>query len=134
MERIYPQMWLEVSKEIREHLAKVFNLTRTGTSEIRNETVISDGYTIEDLGGITAEKMAEYVGYPNSFHILWAICQKKAELELNPPKIITELKQVIHNIDNPIPLSERFCDECDSKGIRHKSYCSKAKNYAKKNK
>lgn len=98
-DRIVPQQWMLVSREIREHLAVIFHLGRSGITEVHNEQVVTDGRTNEDLSSITAASMAEYTGYgadyfekPHpedqiapSFGRLWELSVAKAHSELNPP-------------------------------------------------
>lgn len=122
MEKIYQQHWIELPKDIREHLAKVLGIPMSGIREIRDNTVISDGHTNEDLRVITAEKMADYVGSDGDFNHLWTVTVSKAKYELNPP---------IH-VGGGFPAAlekeveaKKFCDSCDSKGVRHKKECPK---------
>lgn len=102
MERVYQQNWIELPKDIREHLQKVFGIIRTGISEVRDNTLISDGITNEDLGVITSVKMAEYVGSMDTFSRLWDISISKAKYELNPPIEI--------NLDNMKEVSNEEFD------------------------
>jgi len=131
MERIFQQHWIEYPKDIREHLAKVFNLQRTGISEIRDNTVVSDGYTNDDLRGITQQKMIDYVGSDGDFNHLWKVSISKAKFELHPP--LFEIKSNVSIAEVPIQIPERiidspnaikpFCSQCDSKGVKHKKIC-----------
>ncbi len=84
-DRILVPHWISLKKEIRVHLVKVFNLTATGIAEIRDQSVISDGYSNSDLDKITAAKMAEYVGSNESFPRLWELTLAKVHYELHPP-------------------------------------------------
>lgn len=136
-DRILVPHWVSLEKEVRQHLAKVFNLTATGIAEIRDQTVISDGYSNADLDKITAAKMAEYVGSNESFPRLWEITLAKVKYELHPPVDLEEIKEpevIIPiqipertlNSPNPIEVnSDKFCQTCDSKGVRHKKECPK---------
>lgn len=87
-DRIFPHIWLEAPRDIREHLAEVFGVQQTGPTEIKDDRVVSDGRTIEDLAVITAERMAEYVGSVEPFPRLWELTLAKARAELNPPVAI----------------------------------------------
>lgn len=82
---VHTQLWMSLPVEIREHLAKTFGIERNGIREIRDQTVISDGFKQEDLLGFTASKMAEYVGSEEPFPRLWELTIAKAKYELNPP-------------------------------------------------
>ena len=72
-------------RDIRDHLATVFGVERNGVAEIRDQVIVSDGRSQEDLLAITTEKMAEYVGSEESFPRLWELTCAKAKHELNPP-------------------------------------------------
>ncbi len=93
MEKIYSQHWIDLPQATRNHLVKVFNIPLTGITEIRDQTVVSDGHTNSDLQAITLEKMAAYVGSPAtlSFSRLWEITLSKIKYELNPP--VLEIKK-----------------------------------------
>lgn len=129
MEKIYQQVWIDLPKPTRIHLAKVFGLIPNGIAEIRDQVVISDGYTNDDLSKITAPKMAEYVGSTESFSRLWELTLAKVRYELNPPiNLEEEIKreQVISSVQSSTPVvKEKFCDFCDAKGVKHKSICTK---------
>ena len=64
MERIYPAVWLALPKETREHLAKVFGISASGITEVRDQSVVSDGFTVEDLGTHSEAS----VDYPDFAH------------------------------------------------------------------
>lgn len=85
MDKILPQVFMLLKKEERDLVAKVFGLVKNGVSEIRDQEVISDGHTLEDLSAITADKMASYVGSMESFSRLWELTVAKIHSELNPP-------------------------------------------------
>lgn len=143
MDKIYSHYWIEQPKDIREHLMKVFGISRSGISEIRDQTLISDGVTNEDLRMITSEKMAEYVGSVEAFSRLWELTIAKARYELNPPieipqsveeelVLIPEVAESL--IPKPIEIVENnpgvkpWCDSCDSKARFHKVGCPKKEN------
>ncbi len=84
-EQIYPQIWMLNPKEIRDHLAIVFGVEQSSATEVRDETVISDGRNEIDLKAITLEKMCEYIGSQEEFHRAWTITLAKAKHELHPP-------------------------------------------------
>lgn len=91
-DKIVPQAFMLLPREIREHLAKVFEIPRTGVTEIRDDQVISDGRTQDDLNTITSAKMADYVGSEESFGRLWELSIAKAKHELYPP--VGEIKKI----------------------------------------
>ena len=85
MNQIYQQVWISLDKEIRNLLAKDLKIMRTGITEIRDQVVISDGFTNDDLKQITLEKMCEYIGSQETFSRAWELTIAKAKSILNPP-------------------------------------------------
>lgn len=84
-DRVLQQLWMLLPREQRRHLVTVFDIPHSGVSEIKDQTVISDGHTQEDLMAITAEKMELYVGSKETFPRLWELTVAKCHYELNPP-------------------------------------------------
>lgn len=77
-------MMLEIP--FKQKLVEVFNIIKTGSSEIRDNHVVSDGYTQSDLKAITLEKMNAYIGSEeSSFLRAWEVTLSKVNFELNPP-------------------------------------------------
>ncbi len=85
MNNVPPQLWMQLEKEIRIHLAEVFQLQRTGPTEVRDNVAISDGFSVEDLKGITVEKMNAYIGSEETLARGWELSCSKARYELHPP-------------------------------------------------
>ena len=96
MELIYPAVWMALPKEVKVHLAKVFGLSPTGITEVRDNTVVSDGYTIDDLRKISRENMCNYIGSEETFLRAWEITLSKVHTELHPGVI--EIKDVISSV------------------------------------
>ena len=86
-QKISAPLWMLLPKEEREHLVKVFHLTKTGPVEVYNEMVKADGYSDGDLSVITKESMSAYTGSPVDmpFHRLWEVTLSKCNYELHPP-------------------------------------------------
>lgn len=84
-QRILPGQFMHQPKEIREYLSRMWDLPRSGISEIRDQEVVSDGHTYEDLAVITLQKMTEYIGSEESFARAWELTCMKAHYELHPP-------------------------------------------------
>jgi len=89
---IYPAMWMALKKEIRNKLVEVFGINKTGVSEIRDQTILSDGYTGEDLKVISLEAMCKYIGSQETFLRAWETTLQKIDLELNPPVLTFQEK------------------------------------------
>lgn len=85
LEKIYPHIFIQVPKDLRDYIAKVFGVKQSGITEVRDSTVISDGRTVEDLSVINEETMEAYVGSKETFARLWEITISKAKSELYPP-------------------------------------------------
>lgn len=99
---IVPQLWMMVPKKERDLIAKEFNLSKTGITEVVNEDVITDGYRAEDLAGITIEKMANFIGSEESYMRSWELTVMKAHSLLNPPEVFIgspdELQEKLMNL------------------------------------
>lgn len=76
---------MHISKEVRDYLAAMWKIPQSGITEIRDQTVLSDGHTYDDLSVITLEKMTEYIGSEESFARAWELTVMKAYSELHPP-------------------------------------------------
>jgi len=95
-----PQLWMQLDAAIRAELVSTFSIKKTGITEIRDQTLISDGYSVEDLKAITLEKMNEYIGSnEESFSRAWEITCSKAKSIVYPP-IAMEVPPT------PIPLPD----------------------------
>ncbi len=91
-EKVVPQQWMLLSKEVRELLAKEFHIPFSGVVEIRDQELITDGRTVQDLEKLNAESMAAYVGSEESFSRLFELTIAKAKSVLNPP--VGEIKAI----------------------------------------
>jgi len=85
MEKIYPQVWINLPKETKEVLIKAFDIPRTGITEIVDQRVVNDGYSEADLSAISLEKMIAYIGSTETFHRAWELTLAKVHSELHPP-------------------------------------------------
>lgn len=97
----------------------MWKIPRSGVSEVRDQTVISDGHTYEDLLAITHERMNEYIGSEETFARAWEITVAKAYSELHPPigviKGNVEDSEIQSNEDIEILKSENIAGN-DSQG------------------
>lgn len=100
--------WMSVPKQTRVNLALALGLKPSKFTEVASTQhgmkEISDGFTDDDLLGITTEKMQEYMLSPNeNFDELWMMCIDKAtprewvevdtplqELPVEEPKAVPE--------------------------------------------
>jgi hypothetical protein len=113
-ERILPGQFMHVSKEVRDYLAAMWKIPRSGITEIRDQDVISDGHTYEDLASITHEMMNKFVGSEESFARAWELTVMKAYSELHPPvgTIGGDVEKQLYD-DTPTPVSEELKDIVD---------------------
>lgn len=51
------KQWMEIPKEVRERIAKDFNLPKTGRLGIAGNKIISDGYTQDDIKKVTLQNL-----------------------------------------------------------------------------
>ncbi len=72
-------------KDIRAHLAYIFDIPVSAATEIRDQELITDGRTIADLEALSKERMCEYIGSEESFDRAFELTVAKARAELNPP-------------------------------------------------
>lgn len=86
------QLWMLLDKSIKNHLVKVFDIKRTGITEIRDQVLVLDGYSNDDLKAITLEKMNEYIGSQETFPRAWELTCAKAKYEINPPIDLSALQ------------------------------------------
>lgn len=99
-ERILPQMWMQLEKPIRLQIVKDFDIPRTGITEIRDQEVISDGYSVNDLSTITLEKMTSYIGSEETFPRAWEITCSKAKSIVYPANTLNPV-EVFPMADEP---------------------------------
>lgn len=86
IEKLYTPNWTDLDPKIRHHLREVFNVKKSGNTEIRDQVLISDGTTNEDLwNAFTIESMCKYIGSKETFARAWEITVSKAKYEINPP-------------------------------------------------
>lgn len=114
-EQITPQLWMLLSRETRDHLIKEFKVPKSGMTEIRNEELLSDGRTLEDLKVINSESMANYVGSDESFGRLFELTLAKSHAELHPPVGTISRPQdeepvVPPKVENALIQEERVAD------------------------
>ncbi len=95
-----------LEKDVKDHLVKIFDLKRSGITEIRDQEVIRDGYSDEDLKAITLEKMIEYVGSEETFPRAWELTCAKVKYELHPPIFIKSVPPDEEKVDEATPVPQ----------------------------
>jgi hypothetical protein len=129
--QIFPHLWMHLPREERLVLADHFKLVRTGITEVKDQTVITDGYTTADLSVITAEAMAEFVGssvVDTSFTRLWEITCAKAHSIVNPPVGVITSDGLMDDTLVAPPYGEKTCEICGCKmagpGVDENTVCA----------
>lgn len=102
-ERILPGQFMNLSKELRDHIAGVFHVAQSGATEVRNDEVVSDGRTFEDLAVITKEAMLEYVGSTEDFLRAWELTVRKAYSELHPSMGVIRASAPAADLEPTVP-------------------------------
>ena len=63
-------VWLSLDKSIREQLARIFEMTKSGVSEVINDIyssrIVCDGFIEKDLMCITVEKLQNFLNSEES--------------------------------------------------------------------
>ena len=52
--------WVSIAQETRDKIASMLELKRSGTTQVANGILITDGYTEQDLAGITNDKLERF--------------------------------------------------------------------------
>lgn len=114
--QVLPQLWMVLPNDIKLHLVTVFNIKKTGVSEIRDSEVVRDGYTADDLLVISLEKMTNYIGSEETFPRAWELTCMKAKYELSPPPIEMKITsdEVMDALNNS-PIEEKDVNTKKSK-------------------
>lgn len=97
---------MHLSREIREYLGHMWKIPRSGVSEIRDQEVVSDGHTYEDLSVITLDLMNRYIGSEETFARAWEVTIAKAFSELHPPVGIIQKNVEDSELEESIPPIE----------------------------
>jgi len=89
-------MWVLLPNEVRYRIRAIFNIPKSGATEVNDGRVVSDGTTYEDLKLLTTEKMQKYlVDDSSDFHKLFDKVVAKVNDELYPKKIVEVKAPVI---------------------------------------
>jgi len=131
--QIYQAQYIRLDKEIREKLIKDFNIQKSQVCEIKDNTLISDGVSNEDLQVVTQETMMEYLGITEAlpWGYLWELTLTKIDKELHPELHKDELPIMggilkIESMVDAIKASEEkrpYCGACVSHHGKHSKNC-----------
>ena len=99
---IYPSLWLKENAEMRDELAKIFDIRKSGGIEVTGGILVSDGRKPIDLLNITIEKMQKFLGSKEKDeNVLWSLCVDKVKQNLEPfpnPSDSTQIFPPINSI------------------------------------
>lgn len=133
-----PQVWLSLPQTTRAKIAELFGMKKSGGVEIFNgpngAEVRSDGYSYSDLAAITIERMQELTSSTSdNFYALF----KKIVILVNEETLDKAIEAVeeaiLDNVEKEMEevteleeiKSDRFCQYCTSKGVRHLKICTR---------
>jgi hypothetical protein len=123
MERIYPQFWMSLDKDVKETLVKEFKIFKTGVTEVVDSQVVTDGFRTEDLMAINVVSMMEFVlqDTPLPFSRMWELTIAKVKFILNPPIMDISTGEEVDNTPRKAP----WCYYCEAKAFAHRPECTR---------
>lgn len=110
-EQITVPVWVCLDKETRSIIATVFNLNKSGSSEVVNmptySRVVSDGHTNEDLAKITVEALQSQLGTSSETDTVFSLFNQLVD-KVEGIKEDTEAQIVQEIVENEViePISE----------------------------
>ena len=130
-------VWLSLPQETRAKIAHLFNITKSGSVYVVNgatgPVVQSDGYSYEDLSVITVARMQEILNSKSeNFYALFKDIVKLVNEEEVLDSLIEVVEEMIlenveEEMEESVSEKKAFCDQCDSRGVRHKKDCPNSK-------
>ncbi len=121
--------WRNISLSTRIKIAGVFGIPKVGPTHVRDNYVESDGYKIEDVErALNVDALQKYLETDETDMatlMVWLVDKAEGRYEARL------VQRIVIDEDAPleIPVADKkpFCDQCDSKGVRHKKVCPKNK-------
>ena len=86
IERLTPSQWMQQPLEIRTYLSQMWKIPYSGVTEIRDQTVLSDGHSYDDLKRVDLETMNTYIKSEETFGRAWELTCARAYSDLHPPE------------------------------------------------
>lgn len=99
-------LWLALPSDVKQKIAEILNIKKTGFTHVQDGQIVSDGYAPKDLMEITPEKMRKFLGSKDTdLYALWGDLVKKVtqEVEASRPR---ELKA-----EDPDPVTIERSDD-----------------------
>lgn len=95
-EQITTPIWVDLKRETRDAIAAMFNLSKSGSSEVVNmptySRVICDGYTNEDLAKITVEALQIQLGVSGEGDTVFGLFNILVDSIENSKEVVVEEK------------------------------------------
>ena len=103
--------WVSLPNEVRWRIRNIFNIPRSGVSDVVDFRIVSDGTTHEDIKVLTAPKMQEYLGTKEQdFHRLFDLVVARVIDQMSNPKDMIEVHSdspVNITIETPVEIKKR---------------------------
>lgn len=90
--------WVSLSPEQRNRIRVLFNIPRSGSTDVNDGVIVSDGTTYQDLGNLTIEKMQIYLSDTSTdFHKLFdkVLARVQDEIEGKTTIPVTETPMLV---------------------------------------
>lgn len=100
-------MWVSLSSEQRNRIRTIFKIPRSGSVEVQDARIVTDGTTPRDFESLTIQKMQEYLGDTSTdFHKLFdkVIARVQDDIE-GKSVVIPEVKMT--EVINPVITPKR---------------------------
>lgn len=126
--------FIALPPETRDKLRQALRIGKSGPMEIVDGRMVSDGSTPQDLQAVNIGSLLAFLGPDSGMRadeLFDTLFRKVLErLEAAVPEAASELPgEANPGVPvTPDPASRRFCDSCDSRGVRHKKGCPKGVN------
>lgn len=105
-----PHDWILLESEVKEKLAKIFRVKRSGFTHVADGKLITDGYTSKDLSVINIDSMIDYLGlnhYANQLGFVELFEKTIAKaMNLEAPKPVAEEKNPILEVIEDLEREE----------------------------
>jgi hypothetical protein len=96
--QIYSGMWIKLPLDVKNRIAEIFHVQKTGYSHVFDNKIVADGYTEEELSKINVSTMREYLVNRqfefdrniDDLFILWNIIVSLITEDLKPAVSIKE--------------------------------------------
>ena len=105
-QNLFPQEWLALSFYERQKFAETFSVKKSGGVVMQDNTILSDGYSMEDLMAINVESMRKFLESDETdFYKLYQSCIERFKIkeeEERKDKIVESRKINILSIQNAV--------------------------------